>query len=221
MDLHLFVSKHLRIKFEGLFGRIIAKHDTIPPCVNTDKYSHIHGYAHSLTGHNFVIGKVGPKFNKDKHPPELLEIASDLGMKLLSPGSSEWYGSHGNLIAPEPSWSAVPDWLSKMSVFLFMNTKDSDPETWCRAVTEAMASGLPVVAENAGGITEQITDMENGMLVGKGNFEEAKAAILVLKTRPKLRRSLGIAAREWVEENASLTALRKKLGPHLLRLLAQ
>ena len=221
-DLHVFVSEHVKSIYGGLIkSGFIHNHLVVPPCIQASKYDKITGYSNPSPGEDFIIGKIGPAFNEEKHPSELLEIAKRLGVKLLSPGSNKWYKEDDALISPEPSWERVGEWLSKMAVFLFMNVKEADPETWCRAVTEAMAARLPVVAENAGGIAEQITDMKNGILVGKGDFEEAHAVIRMLKTRPVLRRDLGIAARSWVEENASIEILRDKLAPHIIKLLTR
>ncbi|MBE0645278.1 MAG: glycosyltransferase family 4 protein [Bacteroidetes bacterium] len=65
---------------------------------------------------------------------------------------------------------------------------------------EAMASGLPLVGTNVGGIPEIIEDGESGMLVEARSPEQLAAAYLLLLKDPELRARLGAGARRRVEE---------------------
>jgi glycosyltransferase involved in cell wall biosynthesis len=76
------------------------------------------------------------------------------------------------------------------------------------ALLEAAATGLAIVASSVGGNPEIIRDGETGLLVPPADARALEAALLRLLGDAPLRAGLGQAARNWVAENASLTAMR-------------
>ena len=68
------------------------------------------------------------------------------------------------------------------------------------SVLEAMSVGLPVIGTKAGGISEMISNEENGLLVPPKNPVELSQAILKLASEPCLRQKYGINALETVNQ---------------------
>ncbi|MBU4345581.1 MAG: glycosyltransferase family 4 protein, partial [Desulfobacteraceae bacterium] len=71
-------------------------------------------------------------------------------------------------------------------------------------ILEAMAMAKPIVATNIDGITEQITDGVNGILVPpKDPSALAKTVVRVLNDK-ELARTMGLSAREKVKQEFSV-----------------
>jgi glycosyltransferase involved in cell wall biosynthesis len=68
------------------------------------------------------------------------------------------------------------------------------PEPFGQVVLEGMASGVPVVAANAGGPTELVTDGVDGLLTAPGDAGELASALDRLARDPELRATLARAA---------------------------
>ena len=71
------------------------------------------------------------------------------------------------------------------------------------AVIEAMASGLPVVATNVGGIPEIIRQGRTGLLVTPGDIRALAESINTVLQNPFLARRLGEAARARIQDGFS------------------
>lgn len=78
----------------------------------------------------------------------------------------------------------------------------SDTETFGNVVTEAMASGLPVVAPSEGGVTETVREGETGILVPPGNPRAFARATLSLLHDDDLRERLARGARAEAERRS-------------------
>jgi glycosyltransferase involved in cell wall biosynthesis len=84
------------------------------------------------------------------------------------------------------------------------------PSRWeglCISAIEAMASGLPVVASNVGGLAETVVHGENGLLVEAGRPIELADAIVDLLSAPKRAREMGQRGRERVAERYTASVM--------------
>jgi len=91
-------------------------------------------------------------------------------------------------------------------VFLVPGTDGS-----CRAVREAMAMGLPVIASRRGMLPELVADGERGLVVDDTPDQLARA-IVALAREPERRRAMGQAARLFAPENFSLDRIARDIG---------
>ncbi len=72
-------------------------------------------------------------------------------------------------------------------------------EPFGRVVVEAMASALPVVATQAGGIPEIVSNGESGILIPPQDVDALTDALLMLSQNPDLRRKMGDRGRSVAE----------------------
>jgi glycosyltransferase involved in cell wall biosynthesis len=152
-------------------------------------------------------------------------------------GGSKYYPKLGNDLvvyqAPDFGSRPVQDFYADWDILLYITT-DNYAETWCRVITEAMASGLAIVAEHKGAIPEQITHGEEGLLVKPhlpgASVSQADADIrcettyvnfLVDLAQSASRcRTLGENAREKAVREFSFPAFRRKTIDALMGVMA-
>lgn len=84
-------------------------------------------------------------------------------------------------------------------VFIIVSSYDNYPNV----VFEAMASGLPIIGTNVGGIPSQIIDRKTGILVKLNDIDDLKESILVLANNRNLREQMGKNGRRRVEQEFS------------------
>jgi len=88
-------------------------------------------------------------------------------------------------------------------------------EAYGLAMLEAQASGLPVVAGQEGGVAEVVRDTKTGLLTPPRDPEAFALAIADLLDHPAKRRSMGRAAKAFVERERSLDCASKRLNQAL------
>jgi len=88
----------------------------------------------------------------------------------------------------------VPTILAACDVFVLPSYREGTP----RVITEAMASGLPIIATNIAGIPEQVKDGTNGFLIEPGDIEALASHLDELCSSAEHRAALGAASQERV-----------------------
>ncbi|MDY6863275.1 MAG: glycosyltransferase family 4 protein [Thermodesulfobacteriota bacterium] len=81
----------------------------------------------------------------------------------------------------------------------------------CRAVREAMAMGVPVIASNFGILPETVDNKINGIIINDSPEKLAEAILFLAKNR-EIKEKLGINANKKAREKFSLEKHGKKLG---------
>jgi len=86
-----------------------------------------------------------------------------------------------------------------VDIFVLPSYKEGTP----RVITEAMASGLPIVATNIDGIPEQVKHKKNGFLIETKNHQALADALLKLIENPRLRSKMGKESTKLVKKFSS------------------
>jgi len=73
-----------------------------------------------------------------------------------------------------------------------------------------MNAGLPIIASNVGGVSEQVENRVNGFLISPGNKEELKEKMIeFLKDNSKIKK-MGQASHKKLKEKFSLQKLHQR-----------
>jgi glycosyltransferase involved in cell wall biosynthesis len=80
-----------------------------------------------------------------------------------------------------------------------------------RVLVESMATGIPHVAMNSGGVAEVVKDGETGILVPAEDIEAASDTIIKLLLNPALGKVMGKSGRKRAEENFSINVMISRL----------
>jgi glycosyltransferase involved in cell wall biosynthesis len=106
----------------------------------------------------------------------------------------------------------VRKFLSSLSAYVYC-TDASIEESGPMCILEAMASGLPVIAERRGAIPKLIIDGVTGLLFSSS--QECKLAVERVFKNSEMSSRMSKNARAWVSKHCSLFAYRNKMDPIL------
>ena len=78
------------------------------------------------------------------------------------------------------------------------------------AISQAMATGLPVIATRHSGLPDQVQDGMNGFLVPEGDYQVLAEAIIRMIQHPELWPEFGQNSRRIVEQKYNAEAVIEK-----------
>jgi len=162
------------------------------------------------------VGRLAPEKNLDVLADAWTLARRDLGPRATFVLAGEGPGAR-KLVARMP-WVRHLGFLDRDRLATLYASADvcvlpSDTETCGLVALEAMASGLAVIAADAGGFRESITDNVTGLLAAPRDASEFAAEISALVRHGVWRRELAAAARD--------AAARRDVVPENLALLDQ
>lgn len=139
----------------------------------------------------------------------------DLVGEELNPGEGEQLqrliraGQLSNMVTVYPPAFGKDklNFLRKADIFVFPSYYEGMP----MAILEAMACGLPIVANNVGGIPEIVREGCNGFLVLPGDIAALKLKLSTLIQNRELRIAMGRQSRKIVEEEFDLESFVERL----------
>ena len=161
-------------------------------------------------------------------PAELpAELPADLpAMRLLIVGAGPLHGDladraaalgQGGRITFAGERGDVPDILAAADVFVLSSVSEGMPIS----IIEAMASGLPTVATDVGGVRELVADGETGFVVPARDAAAFAVPLEQLCRDPALRRTLGQAARQRAQAQFGGAAMAARTEEVYARALAR
>lgn len=103
--------------------------------------------------------------------------------------------------------SNVEDFLLKANCFILGSRDEGLP----MAIIEALASGLPIISTNVGGIPDLIKEGVNGFLINPNSTEELREAILkILKLTSDERTKMGVESQKYFLNNFTQKIMVKR-----------
>ncbi len=110
----------------------------------------------------------------------------------------------------------TPRYLSAFDILVVPSeTQPNWKEQFGRVITEAMASGTPVVGSDSGEIPNLIRKADGGLVFPERNVSEFAKCLRSLMTQRELREKYAENGRKWVEREVSLAAVARKMAATL------
>ena len=163
------------------------------------------GRLSSVKGHVFFIEAFKDMLAKGRHAEGIIvgNGPEEEGLKKLV----RRYGMEGSFHF-FASDADTARYLAAMDVFVFPSVK----EGLGLSLLEAMAAARPCVASRIGGISDIITDGENGILFSVGDTKALADSIMRLVDNDDMRMRFGESARRLVKERFSLDIMADRIS---------
>jgi len=132
--------------------------------------------------------KLGSKWNPQW--PELSKMINgrypDVGFSFMGMKNEISKKMDGSVCLKEDE-KTVADFLDSLDVFVFFPEYKRE-EPWARVIAEAMMAGLPIVALDKGGTSDQVINRNNGILCRK--FEDYHKAVVYMIEHPEIVKAM-------------------------------
>jgi glycosyltransferase involved in cell wall biosynthesis len=146
------------------------------------------------------VGRLAPEKNLDvmlKTCSELQTNRNDFKLLIVGDGPSKSWLEKQNtpnvILLGYKSGEELSTIYASADIFVF----PSSSETFGNVILEAMSSGLPVIAANAGGVKDSLQHMHNGLAFRPGDYMEMAGCIEKLMDDPHLTVELALKARSY------------------------
>ncbi|ORA19664.1 glycosyltransferase family 4 protein [Mycobacterium arosiense] len=148
-----------------------------------------------------IVGFVG-RLAPEKHVERLIGLAADDAVQLVIVGDGV---DRGKLQSAMPTavftGALYGDELAAAYASMDVFVHPGEHETFCQVVQEALASGLPVIAPDAGGPRDLVTPWRTGLLLAVNEFEtrlpDAVAHLIAERPRYALAARRSVVGRSW------------------------
>ena len=140
----------------------------------------------------------GPLFGGERYYNELRALAVELG---LNTSTDDRIMFTGFIRDPGMAYAAA-DVFAHTSIL---------PEPFGRTIIEAMIAGCPVIASDAGGPSEILSDGASGLLTAPGDVDALSAALISVLQSPERQRALSDAGRARVNAEYTLDRMTRRM----------
>ncbi|MFE9242360.1 glycosyltransferase family 4 protein [Nocardiopsis sp. NPDC006938] len=166
-----------------------------------------------------IVGYVG-RLSRDKRVHLLAHLARLRGLRLVVVGDGPERARLRRLLPGAVlTGQRTGGDLSRLYASLDVFVHTGADETFCQSVQEALASGVPVVAPDAGGPVDLVADGRNGFLYGADSVRELRVAVGRLVHDRRVRDRLAAGARPSVEHR-TWRSVNEELVEHYRAVIA-
>lgn len=162
------------------------------------------GWLTPVKGHRYLIEAVTKLLPGFPYLHVMLVGSGDLRDELAAMGQRLGLGDRLHLLGHRDDVEAC---LAAMDLFVLPSLN----EGMGRALVEAMAAGLPIVATRVGGVPAIVQDQVNGLLVPPGDADALAEALRSLLSRPERMKQLGEAASRSIGQRYGTDAMVRSI----------
>lgn len=168
------------------------------------------GRVHFWKGQDYFVNIAGEIIKKHKNVHFLMVGDTFSGYEYLYDNINQLIEKHGlqSHITQLPYRSDIANIYGALDVFILPSLL---PDPAPLVVTEAMASGLPVVATRQGGAVEMIENNVSGLLIPINDATAAAAIIEPLLMNETFRKDMGTKGKKRMQEKFSRTQFNEQI----------